>query len=283
MPLGAHLPTSKGFLAALQQARELDCDALQLFTKSPRQWNAAPMNTELARTFRDAWRESGFGPLVSHDSYLINLAAPDLDIRAKSRRAMIDEVERADALGCDFLVTHCGAHLNKTDKMQGVRDGVAALADSLQHVIAATPNARVKIALENTAAQGTTLGGPFEEIAQVLAQLPRERMAVCFDTCHAWAAGHDVRDDLEAVLANFEATIGLHKLGVIHFNDAKGDLGGHLDRHAHIGEGEIGRDAMKRILTHPKLRELPFILETPDIETHLAMNLETVRELRGAG
>src|SRR5262245_30371283 len=113
MPLGAHLPTSKGFLAALERARSLDCDCLQIFSKSPRQWEAPPLDDEKAEAFRDAWHESGSRPLVAHDSYLINLAAPDETIREKSIRAMIDEIERADLLGCDYLVTHCGAHLGK--------------------------------------------------------------------------------------------------------------------------------------------------------------------------
>lgn len=281
MPLGAHLPTSKGFLATLQETRTLGCDCLQIFTKSPRQWNAAPLNADMAAQFREAWYQSGFGPLVSHDTYLINLAAPDLEVRRKSLNAMVDEIERADALGCDYLVTHCGAHLQKTDPIVGTVTGLTQLTTSLQEVLARTPDAKVKIALENTAGQGTTLGGPWEDLATVLAQLPRERMAVCMDTCHAFAAGHDLKNDLDAELAAFEATIGLDMLAIIHLNDSKGELGQRLDRHAHIGEGLIGRDAMQRILTHPQLRDLPFILETPEIETHLLQNLNTVRALRG--
>ncbi|MDF2440628.1 MAG: deoxyribonuclease, partial [Abditibacteriota bacterium] len=210
MPLGAHLPTSKGFLAALEQAQELKCSCLQIFSKSPRQWSASPLDTEKATTFRAAWRDSGFAPLVAHDSYLINLAAPDDAVREKSIAAMIDEVERADQLGCDWLVTHCGAHLQRPEKPKKEKGAatvlpifespvpaispieVAALqrlSDSVNEVIRHTPHARVRIALENTAAQGTCLGGPFEHLAFALAQLPPERVGVCFDTCHAFAAG----------------------------------------------------------------------------------------------
>lgn len=287
MPLGAHLPTSKGFEAALRQAQELNCDCLQIFSKSPRQWNASALDESKAAAFRQAWQKSNFAPLVVHDSYLINLAAPDDEIRRKSIRAMIDEVERAELLGCDFLVTHCGAHLCRDmgslfdDGLTGEQQGLRRLAQSLSHVLEATPEARVKIALENTAGQGTCLGGPFEHVAQVMQEVGSERLVMCFDTCHAFAAGHDLPNELENVLANLEATVGLHRLAVVHLNDSQGALGGHLDRHAHIGEGQIGREAMQRILTHPALRDKPFILETPETETMIATNLNTVRTLQG--
>lgn len=282
MPLGAHLPTSKGFEAALREAQKLACDCLQIFTKSPRQWNAPPLDIEMAASFRQAWQSSGCAPLVAHDSYLINLAAPEEDKRRKSVAAMIDEVERAELLGCDYLVTHCGAHLQKNDVEVGVTTGCANLVRSLQEVLEATPDVRVKIALENTAAQGTCLGGPFEHLAQVLDAVHSDRLRVCFDTCHAFAAGHDVASEagLQSTLANFAATIGLERLAVVHLNDSKGELGRHLDRHEHIGEGHIGREGMRHILNDPRLKELPFILETPEIETHLAINLQTVRELQ---
>lgn len=277
MPLGAHLPTSKGFASALQQAQQLECDCLQIFSKSPRQWNAPPLDTAKATAFRDAWKDSKFLPLVAHDSYLINLAAADDAMREKSIRAMIDEVERADMLGCDYLVTHCGAHLGT-----GEAAGLQRLITSLRKVHEATPDARVRIALENTAAQGTCLGGPFEHIGQVIEEVEGDRLVVCFDTCHAFAAGHDVGtpEGIDRTLKEFDKVIGLKHLAVVHLNDSKGELGKHLDRHAHIGEGLIGRDAMRYILTHPKLKKLPFILETPDVETMIATNLATVRELQ---
>lgn len=283
MPLGAHLPTSKGFLAALQHAQRLHCDCLQIFVKSPRQWNAPPLDLDKAGAFREAWSTSGLKPLVAHDSYLINLAAPDEIVLEKSIAAMIDEVLRADALGCNYLVTHCGAHLCKSgDKGEGELTGLRQLSRSIERVLEATPDARVKIALENTCGQGTCLGGPFEHIAFVLNELQTDRLRVCFDTCHAFAAGHDVStpDGLEATVRAFDEIIGLENLAVIHINDSKGDLGKRLDRHEHIGQGKIGRDAMRRILTHPNLRHLPFILETPELETMVETNLNTLRELQ---
>ena len=282
MPIGAHLPTAKGFSHALNHAQNLGCDCLQIFSKSPRQWNAKPLDLELAARFRDQWRASGFAPLVAHDSYLINLAAPDETVVEKSISAMIDEIERADILGCDFLVTHCGAHLQK-DGARGIDIGLTQLAQSLQRVLDATPKARVRILLENTAAQGTCLGGPFEHLSRVLEVVNSARLGVCFDTCHAHAAGHDLSspENVAEVLNNFDQIVGLKELCVVHLNDSKGVAGKHLDRHEHIGEGTIGRDAMRAILCHPQLRDKPFILETPEVETMIAENLMTVRELRG--
>jgi deoxyribonuclease-4 len=282
MPLGAHLPTSKGFLAALEQAQELDCDCLQIFSKSPRQWKAAPLDPEMAAAFRAARQKAGCLPLVVHDSYLINLAAPDEEKRQKSIAAMIDEVERAELLGCDYLVTHCGAHLQKDCGAQGEEQGLQNLAASLRAVLEATPTAKVKIALANTAAQGTCLGGPFEHLGGVLHAVGSERLAVCFDTCHAFAAGHDVASEagLESALQNFDEAIGLEHLAVVHLNDSKGELGRNLDRHEHIGQGLIGEDGMRRILHDPRLQEKPFILETPDTENMIEVNLAMVRSLR---
>ena len=281
MPLGAHLPTSKGFSHALKSAQELGCDCLQIFSKSPQQWNAKPLDGEKAALFRDQWRASLLSPLVAHDSFLINLASPDEVLREKSILAMIDEIERADLLGCDFLVPHCGAHVQKSCA-DGEELGLQRLISSLHRVLDSTPNARVKIALENTAAQGTCLGGPFEHLHRVLDSLNSDRLRVCFDTCHAHAAGHDLStpEKVRLVVEDFNRVVGLDKLAVIHLNDSKGEAGKHLDRHEHIGLGTIGRDAMRAIVTHPLLRDKPFILETPEVETMIATNLQTVRELR---
>lgn len=278
MNIGAHLPTGKGFAHALEEAEKLGLTCLQLFSKSPRQWNAPPLDAGKVADFRARWNGSEFGPLVIHDSFLINLAAPDEAVREKSIAAMIEEIERGHALGADFLVTHCGAHLQK-DKEAGEEMGLATLAASLKTCLQATPDCRVKIALENTAAQGTCLGGPFSHLGAVLRAVDSPRLCVCFDTCHAWAAGHDVRGNLDGVVEDFARQIGLEHLAVIHFNDAKGKLGSHLDRHEHIGEGEIGRKGMRAILSHPNLRPLPFILETPEVETHIAQNVASAREL----
>jgi deoxyribonuclease-4 len=289
MPLGAHLPTSKGFIAALEHAQELDCDCLQIFLKSPRVWQASPIDAAKALAFRARWEQSGFAPLVAHDSYLINLASADPIVRDKSLAAMIDEVERADLLGCNWLVTHCGAHGGTVDRTPGrapisldEEAGLGRFASALLQVLEATPDARVKIALENTAAQGTCLGGPFEHLKYLQERLPPERIGFCFDTCHALAAGHDLSspESVEETLRELDSCVGLKTVAVVHLNDSKGERGGRLDRHEHIGLGRIGPDGMRAILNHPVLKSKPFILETPDSETHLASNLDNVRALR---
>ena len=274
MNLGAHLPTSKGFSAALLHAQNLGLDCLQLFSKTPRQWKAKPLDAHIVAHWRDEWKKSGLGPLVIHDSYLINLAAPVPETLEKSIAAMTDEIERAELLGCDYLVTHCGAHLGS-----GEAAGVAQLAASLVECLEKTPAARVKIALEITAGQGTCLGGPFEHIGAVLERVQSDRLAVCFDTCHAWAAGHDLVGDLGGVLADFDEKIGCDKLAVVHLNDAKGALGSHLDRHEHLGEGSLGTAALSALVNHPRLKNLPFILETPEVETRIQDNVKTARAL----
>lgn len=278
MQLGAHLPTSKGFLHALQRSQELECTSLQLFSKSPRQWKAAPLDLEKAEEFRTARIDSSCKTLAVHDSYLINLASPDPLALEKSIQAMIIEVERAELLGSDYLVTHCGAFIHKGEEEKGV----AQLAKSLEKVLAATPEAKVKIALENTCGQGTTLGGPFEQLAEVLQVLDTSRVAVCFDTCHAFAYGHAMStpEGIDETLDHFDRTIGLKNLALIHLNDSKGEAGKRLDRHEHIGQGKIGIDGIEYFINHHAIRELPIILETPEVETMVEVNLNTVRKLR---
>ena len=249
-------------------------DCLQLFSKTPRQWKVRPLDAQIVSAWRDGWAASGLGPLVIHDSYLINLAAPVEETLEKSIAAMIDEIERAELLGCNYLVTHCGAHLGS-----GEEAGVARLAQSLTECLEKTPDARVKVALEITAGQGTCLGGPFEHIGAVLKSVNSSRLAVCFDTCHAWAAGHDLVGNLDGVTADFDEQIGFDHLAVVHLNDAKGALGSHLDRHEHLGEGSLGAAALRAFVNHPKVRDLPMVLETPEVETRIEQNVQTARGL----
>ena len=290
--LGAHLPTGKSLASAVERALELRCDCLQIFTKSPRMWNAAPLDATKSAAFREAWKNSNLSPLVAHDSYLINLASADATLRAKSIAAMIDEIERADILGCDWLVTHCGAHGGAKDQSvtrppitPDEQAGLERFVSALSEVFAQTPDARVRVALENTAAPGTALGGPFEHLQYFRDHLPANRIGFCFDTCHALAAGHDLSTPAAVAhtFARWDELIGMEKIAVIHLNDSKGVLGKRLDRHEHIGRGAIGEVGMRAILTHPKLQNTPFILETPETETMIETNLQTARELQAEG
>ena len=276
--LGAHMPTAGGHACALTGGHAIGCEAVQIFTASPRQWRAAAISDEMRDKFRDALADCAITKTVAHDSYLINLAAaPDSDVLAKSRAAFVSEIQRADALGVDFLVSHPGAHVGAGEEV-----GLARLVDSLDAVHDQTSGAKVRVALETTAGQGTYLGGRFEHLARILGAVKHpERLCVCLDTCHVFAAGYDLRtaDAYEATLAEFDRIVGMAQLQVVHANDSKGILGSHLDRHAHIGEGEIGLEGFRCLVNDPRMGGLPIIVETPDSDTMHAVNITRLREL----
>ena len=276
--LGAHMPTAGGHHNAITDGAAIGCHAVQIFTASPRQWRSPSISPELADKFQQVVRESGITKTVAHDSYLINLAAePGSDVLAKSRAAFRGEIERAEALGVDFLVSHPGAHGGAGEDV-----GIARLIESLDVIHAETAGAKVRVALETTAGQGTYLGGKFEQIARILNGVKDpERLAVCLDTCHIFAAGYDIRtpETYEATMTEFDRIIGLARLQVIHANDSQKAFGGHADRHAHIGEGEIGLEAFRLLVNDPRLAGLPIIVETPDSETMHEVNVKRLREL----
>lgn len=275
---GAHMPTAGGLHKSLSSGARIGCDAVQLFTASPRQWKAAPVSKETAHRFRRMVDATGIHPLIAHDSYLINLAAKEDELRDKSRQAFLEEMNRAEALGLDFVVTHMGAHTGS-----GYEAGIARLCDSLNWLHRQIPKHRVRVALETTAGQGTCLGGSFDEFPQIFARVEEaERLAVCLDTCHIFVAGYDLRDEgcVKKTLDEFGEKVGFDKLCCIHANDAQKGLGSHTDRHAHIGEGCIGNDGFAALLADPRLPEgLPVIVETPDAETHHAVNVWHLRRL----
>lgn len=276
--LGAHMPTAGGYACALTVGHAIGCEAVQIFTASPRQWRAPSIKEEMRDAFKAALAECGIIKTIAHDSYLINLAAaPGTDVLSKSRAAFRAEIERADALGVDFLVSHPGAHVGDGEDM-----GIARLIESLDIVHEETEGASVRVAIETTAGQGTYLGGKFEQIARILNGVRHpERLAVCLDTCHIFAAGYDIRtrETYEATFAEFERIIGLSNMQVIHANDSKGTLGSHLDRHAHIGDGEIGMDAFRFLVNDPRMAGLPIIVETPESETMHEVNVKRLRSL----
>ena len=276
--LGAHMPTAGGPHNAITGGVEIGCRAVQIFTASPRQWRAPIITPEVAAKFKEVVQESGITKTVAHDSYLINLAAePGSETQAKSRAAFRAEIERAEALGVDFLVSHPGAHLGAGEDV-----GIARLIESLDVIHAETAGAKVRVALETTAGQGTYLGGRFEHLAQIINGVKDpERLAVCLDTCHVFAAGYDIRtpETYAATMAEFDRVIGLRWLQVIHANDSQKALGSHADRHAHIGDGEIGLEAFRLLVNDPRLSGLPVIVETPDSETMHAVNVQRLHDL----
>ena len=276
--LGAHMPTAGGHHNAITDGKAIGCEAVQIFTASPRQWRSAAISPELAEVFKNVVAESGITKTVAHDSYLINLAAePGGEVLAKSRIAFRAEIERADALGVDFLVSHPGAHGGAGEDV-----GIARLIESLDIIHAETDGAKVRTALETTAGQGTYLGGRFEHLARIIGGVKDpDRLAVCLDTCHVFAAGYDIRtpEAYAETMRLFDEIIGLRWLQVIHANDSLKAFGSHADRHAHIGEGEIGLEAFRLLVNDPRLAGLPIIVETPESETMHEVNVRRLQEL----
>ena len=256
---GAHTGVSGGLHNGLIEAKEIGCDTVQIFTSSPRQWASKPLTDETIALWKSTAKETGIFPLIAHDSYLINLASPVEENRRKSIDAFIDELERCEALGLDFLVSHPGAHMG-----EGEDSGISTLSRSLDEVHARTSGFHVKVALETTAAKGTTLGGKLEHFPAVFAQVSDpDRLVVCVDTCHLFDAGYDIRD-AKVFWDEFGQIVGFGKLQIIHANDSKFGLGSHRDHHAHIGEGTLGDAAFTAFLTDPRLPDgLPVIVETP--------------------
>ena len=268
-----------GVERALERGHRIGCTTIQLFTKNSNQWAAPPLSGESIRLFRQRRRETGIAPLVAHTSYLINLASANAALWEQSIEAYRVEVERCAALGIGLLVLHPGA-----PKDAGPSFGIERVAEALNRVHAATPGRRVITCLETTAGQGSHLGRTFEELAAIM-RLVRSisRIGACFDTCHVFAAGYDIRTPTgyRTTLQAFDRTIGLARLRVIHVNDSQGAFGSRRDRHAHIGQGGIGVEGFRALMRDPRLRAVPKILETPkgpDLEEDRA-NMTILRSL----
>lgn len=276
--LGAHMPTAGGPASALTSGHAIGCLAVQIFTASPRQWRCPPIKDENVAAWQKALAECGCSVTVAHDSYLINLAAaPGTEVLEKSRAAFRGEIERAEALGVSFLVSHPGAHGGEGEDV-----GIARLIESFDAIHAETAGAKVRTAIETTAGQGTYLGGQFEHIARILNGVKNpERLAVCLDTCHVFAAGYDIRtpDGYEETMQKFDEIVGMEFLQVIHANDSAKAFGSHADRHAHIGDGEIGVEAFRCLVNDPRFYGRPIILETPESETMHEVNLRRLNDL----
>jgi deoxyribonuclease IV len=260
-PLGAHQSIAGGVENALLSAERLGCTTVQLFTKNASQWIGKPLAAEEAARFRRTLRRTGLKFATAHDSYLINLASADPALWRKSVEAFADEVERAAALGLTYLVTHPGAHVGA-----GEDCGLANVVRALDEIHARYPDVRVKVLLELTAGQGSCLGSRFEHLATILAGVREpKRLGVCFDTCHALAAGYPLATESEyrATVREFDRVIGLKWLRLFHLNDSKKGLGSRVDRHEHIGRGCLGPEPFRLILNDPRFQKTPMILETP--------------------
>jgi deoxyribonuclease IV len=259
--LGAHCSTAGGLPRAPLLAAELGATALQLFTGSNVRWDASPLSEDDVEAFRRFISECGIRAVMAHACYLINLAAPDAAIWRRSIGAMQQELARADELAIPFVVVHPGSHRD-----HGLAWGVERIARALDRILAATEGLKASIALETTAGQGSSIGHTFEELAAILSRVDqKDRVGICLDTCHIFAAGYELRtkEGYRRTWASFEAALGLRKLWAIHLNDSKGERASRVDRHAHIGEGAIGAVGFRLLMNDPHLAAIPMVLETP--------------------
>ena len=280
LSFGAHVSAQGGVDLALGRAHDFDMTSCQIFTKNERQWASKPLDPAVVERFIALDKEYGFDHLVAHDSYLINIASPVEENREKSRLALAHELERCDTLGVPYLVSHPGAHMN-----DGVEAGIVRVVESINQIHRDMPDGKSIILIETTAGQGTTLGRTFDEIGAMIEGLDdKSRIGVCMDTCHIFAAGYDIRDPetYAATIAEFDAKVGLKYLKCIHLNDSQKGLGMHVDRHAHIGQGEIGLEGFRSFVNDKRLTGLPGILETPKegpLWEEDRMNLDTLKSL----
>ncbi len=287
MRLGAQISAAGGVFKAFERAEAVGCETFMVYTKSNRQWNAKPLTEKDIAKYeeeRDAYAESIF-PMVVHAAYLINLASPDPAIWQKSADAIRDEIERAEAFGVEYLVMHPGSHMTAS-----IEEGMDNIVRALRQVSAETPGYHVRVCLENMAGQGTNLGYTFEQLAYILTEtdVPK-RMGVCFDTCHVFAAGYDIRsaEAYAETMDTFDRVVGLDQIRCFHFNDSKYPLDSRRDRHEHIGQGYLGTEAFANFVNDPRWAGHPAHLETPKTEkdddgneTEMdPVNLQTLRDL----
>ncbi len=268
LKLGAHMSAAGGCYRAIERGSQIGCTAVQLFTKNASQWAAKPIGTDDAQLFQQCMEKAEYlsADIIAHDSYLINLATPDDILWEKSLAAFGHELDRCAILGVPALVTHAGAHMGSGEEV-----GLARIAAGLDRVLSERPGQDVAVLLETTAGQGTSLCYAFEHLRDVIAQVStdnRARLAICWDTCHLFAAGIDFTEEYkyERMVDSFDRIVGLDRLRAIHLNDSQKGLGSRVDRHAHIGKGMLGIEPFRYIMNDPRLAALPKVLETPKEE-----------------
>ena len=268
-----------GLDKAILRGYELGCEVVQIFTRSPRQWRPRVLQDEETERFHQRKVETGIEHVVAHDCYLINLASPDQQLRRQSLGVLREEIAHCGALGIPYLVLHPGSHLGSGEAV-----GLRRIAGALDEARDQARACGVEVLLENTAGQGSGLGCSFEQLATVL-DLAEDAswLGACFDTCHAFAAGYDLRtrEAYDATWDEFQRLVGLERVKVIHLNDARGALGGRLDRHQHIGEGSLGLEPFRMLLNDERFQGIPMLLETPKRpgEERDRQNLQILRDL----
>lgn len=281
LPVGAHMSIAGGIDRAVDRAAEVGCRALQIFNKSSSQWRARPLPPAEVQRFRSKLRQHNIEFVLAHNSYLINLASPDPALWQRSIAAMVEEMERCETLGVPGLVAHPGAHVGS-----GMNTGIRRIASAVDRILRRTRGLKVRILLETTAGQGTTVGSRFVEIGDILRAVREpERLGVCFDTCHVFAAGYDLgsRAGWDATWDEFRSEIGMEQLAAFHVNDSRGERGSRLDRHQALGDGAMGLTPFLFLVNDVRLQGRPLLLETPksDDGSEDRRNLATLRDLVG--
>ena len=270
--IGSHISSSKGYAAMGRQALKLGADTFAFFTRNPRGGSAKEIRQEDVDKFLKIAEEGGFGKLVAHAPYTLNACAAREEVRTFAREAFADDLRRMEYIPGNYYNFHPGSHVG-----QGAEAGVRMIAEMLNEVL--TEEHTTTVLLETMSGKGTEIGRNFEELRQILDLVEKkDKMGICLDTCHVWDGGYDIVNNLDGVLEEFDRIIGLEKLKAIHLNDSLNDLGSHKDRHARIGEGRIGLEALVRVIRHPCLERIPFILETPNDDEGWAAEIRTLRE-----
>ena len=271
--IGCHLSSSKGFAAMGRQALELGANTFQFFTRNPRGSKAKALDEADAAALRDLLAERGFGPIVAHAPYILNLCGAEEKNRLFARETMADDLRRLEHLPGQLYNFHPGSHVG-----QGIEAGIDLIAEGLNAIL--RPEQSATVLLETMAGKGSEVGGRFEELRAILDRVTlSDRMGVCLDTCHVSDAGYDLVGDLDGVLTEFDRVIGLEKLRAVHLNDSKNPPGSRKDRHACLGEGTLGLETLGQIVRHPALKHLPFCLETPNDLPGYAREIALMREL----
>lgn len=279
MRIGVHVSIAGKIYQAVDRAKELGCDTMQIFSRNPRGWAVSKLIPEDVEEFKKRRKQGKIAPLVVHIPYLINLGSPEEGLWKKSIQAYIDDIIRADKLSAEYFVTHLGSHKGK-----GIDAGIKRFAEGL-NIAVEKSKPKLMILLENTSGAGDSMGHKFGQIQAIIEKVEvkvKNKLGICFDTCHAYAAGYDIatKKGLEETLKEADETVGIKSIKLIHANDCKGPLGCHLDRHENIGKGKIGLEGFRNFVNNPKLRGLPYILETPKKDPKWdPMNIATLRKL----
>lgn len=274
LTIGCHLSASEGFLAMGKTALSIGANTFQFFTRNPRGSKAKAIDPDDAAAFLALAQANGFGRLVAHAPYTINLCSKTERTREFARMTLADDLKRMEYLPGNYYNFHPGSHTE-----QGMEVGISQIAETLNAIL--KPEQHTTVLLETMSGKGSEVGGRFEELREILDRVAlNTQMGVCMDTCHISDAGYDIAGDIDGVLTEFDRVIGLERLKAVHINDSMNPLGAHKDRHAHIGEGYLGEAAFGRIINHPALRDLPFILETPNDLAGYAREIGRLKELR---